>query len=32
MDAAARAVADGKIIEKDISFWEELPIQEERPY
>ncbi|MFG6117942.1 M14 family zinc carboxypeptidase [Thalassobacillus sp. B23F22_16] len=32
MDAAARAIADGSIQEKDVSFWHDLPVQEERPY
>ncbi|GAB3802223.1 M14 family zinc carboxypeptidase [Virgibacillus kimchii] len=29
MDASARAVADGSIEDKDISFWDTLPVQED---
>lgn len=32
LDATARAIADGTIKEQDISFWEDLPVQTERPY
>ncbi|SEI02495.1 Zinc carboxypeptidase [Halobacillus karajensis] len=32
MDATARAIADGTINEKEVSFWDDLPVQEERPY
>ncbi|MGP4062865.1 hypothetical protein [Halobacillus sp. H74] len=31
MDATARAIADGTINGKEVSFWDDLPVQEERP-